>query len=37
MSTGRIIGKKEEIRRVSEYVKSDKAEFLVVYGRRKTI
>jgi len=35
MSIGSIIGRKEEIRRISEYVQSDKSEFLVIYGRRR--
>ncbi|MDR1585309.1 MAG: ATP-binding protein [Prevotellaceae bacterium] len=30
-----IIGRQEEIRRLSEYVNSDTAEFLVIYGRRR--
>ena len=30
-----IIGRIEEIQRLSDYVDSDKAEFLVVYGRRR--
>jgi len=30
-----VIGRKEEIRQLSEYAASDKAEFLVVYGRRR--
>ena len=31
----KIIGRTEEIRRLNDYVASDKAEFLVVYGRRR--
>ncbi|MDR2556669.1 MAG: ATP-binding protein [Bacteroidales bacterium] len=30
-----IIGRTEEIRRLTDYMESDKAEFIVVYGRRR--
>ncbi|MDR2475135.1 MAG: ATP-binding protein, partial [Bacteroidales bacterium] len=30
-----IIGRKEEMRRLTDYLSSDKAEFVVVYGRRR--
>ncbi|MDR1544964.1 MAG: ATP-binding protein [Prevotellaceae bacterium] len=32
---GNIIGRTEEIKRLTDYVNSDKAEFLVVFGRRR--
>lgn len=30
-----VIGRKEEIRRLTDYVRSDKAEFVIIYGRRR--